>query len=75
MFDQQYPNLAAWILSGDRWIELGQNDFSRSLIRILDLGGLTWESGQPFETMDQALETADQALAEWIEGNLSNQWG
>lgn len=68
MFDQQYPNLAAWILSGDRWIELGQNDFSRSLIRILDLGGLTWESGQPFETMDQA-------LAEWIERNLSNQWG
>lgn len=40
MFDQQYRHLAAWILDGDGWIELGQDDFSRSLVRILDIGGM-----------------------------------
>jgi hypothetical protein len=44
MFDQQYPRLASWILNGDGWIGLGQDDFSRPLARILDVGGLIWES-------------------------------
>ena len=39
MFDQQYPHLSAWILDGDGWIELGQNDFSRSHVRILGIVG------------------------------------
>ena len=75
MFDQQYPHLASWILGGDAWIELGQDDFSRSLVRILDIGGLIWESDQRFETVDRALEAAERALAEWIEENLSDQRG
>ena len=70
MFDQRYPHLASWILSGDGWIELGQDDFSRSLVRILDIGGMIWESHERYETIDQALAAAEQALAEWIEKNL-----
>jgi hypothetical protein len=34
----------------DGCIELGQDDFSRSLVRILDSGGLIWESDQRFKT-------------------------
>lgn len=63
MFDQQYPNLAAWILGGDAWIELGQNDFSNSQVRILDIGGMIWESDERFETVDQALAAAEEVLA------------
>jgi len=63
MFDQQYPHLSAWILGGDGWIELGQDDFSRSLVRILDSGGLIWESDERYETIDQALAAVEQALA------------
>ncbi len=44
MIDDQIPTLAAWILSGAGWIELGQDEYSRSLVRILDIGGLLWES-------------------------------
>jgi hypothetical protein len=70
MFDQQYPHLAAWILGGDAWIELGQDEMSHSMVRILDIGGLIWESDERYETVAQALAAAEIALAEWSEENL-----
>ena len=70
MFDQQYPRLAAWILGGDAWIELGQDEMSRSMVRILDIGGLIWESDEHYETVAQALAAAEMALANWSEENL-----
>jgi hypothetical protein len=70
MFDQQYPHLAAWILGGDAWIELGQDEMSHSMVRILDIGGLIWESDERYETVAQALAAAETALAEWSEENL-----
>ena len=58
MFDEQYPNLAAWILDGDCWIELGTTDYSRSTVRILDIGGMIWESershARPVRTLAQS---------------------
>ena len=62
MIDNQYPTLAAWILSGAGWIELGQDEYSRSLVRILDIGGLLWESAQDYATLAQALADAEEAL-------------
>ena len=41
--EKSYPNLAYWI-EAYGWIEMGENDFSTSLIRILDIGGMIWES-------------------------------
>lgn len=70
MFDDLYPHLASWILSGDGWIELGQDDFSRSTVRILDIGGLIWESDQNYETVVGALDDAERAMAKWVEENL-----
>ena len=67
--------LASWILSGDGWIELGQDDFSRSLVRILDTGGLIWESDAHYDTVAEALAAAERALAQWIEENLPLQGG
>jgi len=71
VFDQQYPHLASWILNGDGWIELGQDDFSRSLVRILDIGGLIWESDERYTMVTKALAAAEVALAAWVEENLS----
>ncbi len=51
---------------GDGWIELGRDDFSRSQVRVLDIRGMIWESDERYETIDQALAAAEQALAEWI---------
>lgn len=73
MFDQHYPHLASWILGGGGWIELGQDDYSRSLVRILDIGGLIWESDARYDTVDQALAAAERALAQWSEENLPHQ--
>lgn len=70
MFDQQYPHLAAWVLGGDAWIELGQDEMSHSMVRILDIGGLIWESDERYENVAQALAAAETALAEWSEENL-----
>jgi hypothetical protein len=66
MFDEQYPNLAAWILGGEAWIELGQTDYSQSYVRVMDIGGLVWESERRYKTVAEALADADKAVAEWM---------
>jgi len=66
MFDEQYPNLAAWILDGDCWVELGTTDYSRSTVRILDIGGMIWESERSYASVAAALADAEQALAAWL---------
>ena len=69
MFDQQYPNLAAWILDGDCWVELGTTDYSRSTVRILDIGGMIWESERDYASVAAMLADAEQALAAWLAEN------
>jgi hypothetical protein len=69
MFDKQYPNLAACILGGDAWIELGQDEMSRSFVRVLDIGGMIWENEQPYQTVAEALADAEVAVAAWLDEN------
>jgi hypothetical protein len=69
MFDQQYPNLASWILGGDAWIELGQDEMSHSFVRVLDIGGLIWEGDRPYQTVAEALVDAEEAVAAWLDEN------
>ena len=63
IFDEQYPNLAGWVQDG--WIEIGQDDYSNSFIRVLDAGGLVWESEESYETVAEALAEADAAIGRW----------
>lgn len=69
MFDEQYPNLAVWILGGGAWLELGQDEYSRSTVRILDSGGMIWESKRSYVTVAAALTDAEQALTAWLAEN------
>ncbi|MBK1719157.1 hypothetical protein [Thiocystis violacea] len=64
MFETRYPNLAAWIHEHDGWIEIGRDEYSRSLIRILDLGGMVWEGEEKYASLDDALAAADRAIVE-----------
>jgi hypothetical protein len=66
-FDDRFPNIAAW--SQDGWIELGRDDFSRSFIRVLDIGGMVWEGAEQYDSVDAALHAADAAIAKWFEEN------
>ena len=40
--DATYPTIARWVQEYG-WIEIGQDDMSRSFIRALDDGGMVWE--------------------------------
>lgn len=63
LFDEQYPNITGWIQDG--WIEMGQDEYSTSFIRVLDAGGLVWESKSTHETVAAALAEADKAIGQW----------
>ncbi len=47
-------------------MEIGYDDYSRSFIRILDIGGLVWESNERYSTVDAALHAAEAELAVWM---------
>lgn len=64
-FDEQYPNIAWWVQDG--WIEIGRDEYSDSFIRVLDPGGLVWESAKMYPTVTEALADADAAIARWTE--------
>jgi hypothetical protein len=64
-FEDRYPNITGWVQDG--WIELGRDDYSHSFVRVLDIGGLVWEGKERYETVDEALFEADEAIAVLLE--------
>ncbi|MCS3662047.1 hypothetical protein [Salinibacter ruber] len=64
IFDEQYPNVAWWC-QGQGWIELGRDEVSTSMIRVLDIEGLLWEGDGRYETVDEALSEADEFIEQW----------
>jgi hypothetical protein len=65
-FEQMFPNIAAWVDSYG-WIEIGRDDYSRSFMRVLDIGGMIWESKPEYKSLDHALRALDRALEKRIE--------
>ena len=51
------------------WIEIGQDEYSRSLVRLLNAGGMVWESDDFHGTIDEALQTLEAELVE-----ISKEW-
>ncbi len=66
-FAERYPNVAGWALDG--WIELGPTDWTRSFIRVMDIGGMVWEGADHYPSVHEALLAADEAIAEWLDEN------
>jgi hypothetical protein len=58
-----YPYVHWWVAERG-WIEIGYDDYSRSFIRVLDIGGMVWEGEQEYPSLDAALRAADAALAD-----------
>ena len=67
-FERSYPNITRWVTS-QGWIELGQDEYSFSLVRVLNEGGMVWEGRTYYETLDEAFDALETALAEWSEKN------
>jgi len=67
--ETNYPHVARWVLDFG-WIEIGQDDFSHSMVRALDIGGLIWEGKASYTTLDDAMQDLDQALAAWFKAEM-----
>jgi len=65
-FDERFPHIADWVL-GDCYIEIGRDDYSRSLVRALDPGGMVWEGKTKYASVDELLQELEKALAEVME--------
>lgn len=68
MFKESYPGVAEWT-EGWGWMEIGQDEHSRSMVRVLDEGGLVWESPDTVKSLDKALAAAERFISRWIEEN------
>jgi hypothetical protein len=64
-FEAHYPNIASWVQDG--WIEIGRDDYSRSFVRALDIGGMVWEGATEYNSLDDALQALDAGIAAWLE--------
>jgi hypothetical protein len=60
----RYPNIAAWVQDG--WIEVGRDDFSRSFVRALDIGGMVFEGKASYASLDDALRDLDAGISAWL---------
>ena len=61
--EEAYPNITRWV-EAYGWIEIGQDEYSTSLVRALDEGGMVWEGGDDYETLDEAMQELEAGLAE-----------
>jgi hypothetical protein len=66
-FAEKYPNIAGWIKHG--WIGIGRDGFSTSMIRVLDEGGMIWEGGTRYRSIDKMLQEAEDAIVDWKRNN------
>jgi len=66
-FEERYPSITAWVQDG--WVELGRDEYSRSFVRVLDIGGMVWEGKKEYETIDEALSEAEAAVSAWLKEN------
>jgi hypothetical protein len=63
-FDERFPRISDWVLGGGL-IELGRDDYSRSLVRALDPGGMVWEGKTKYASVDELLQELEDALTEF----------
>ena len=70
--DEAFPHLTVWVTTHG-WIEIGYDDSQRSFIRALDSGGMVWEGGMVYATLESALQALDDALAAWMKENVGHE--
>ena len=60
MFGDNFPYLAAWVETIG-WIEMGENEMTNSLLRILNEGGTVW-SDEESGSIEEALIHGEEYL-------------
>jgi hypothetical protein len=70
LFANNFPNITRWVTE-QGWIEIGQDENSKSLVRAFDPGGLVWESSEKQTSIDDTLYALENYLKKWFEENRS----
>jgi hypothetical protein len=55
-----YPYIAAWLQDGT--IEIGYNDYDDISLRVIDAGGVVWESNKTYLNLDDAFSEMNTAI-------------
>lgn len=63
--DEKYPNIVNWIADGI--IEIGNDGYSESTARVIDEGGVAWETNDCFDTLEETLDAIEAGIAAWCE--------
>lgn len=71
--EKKYPHIARWIMDG--WVELGQTEYSQSMARALDIGGMVWEGKTSYTDLDELLRDLDEGIAQWTEFQFPTSQG
>lgn len=56
IFEKSFPAISRWI-NEQGWIEIGTDENSDSLIRVINEGGLVWESTENHQSINEALHS------------------
>ena len=64
-----FPHISWWI-ENHGWIESGADDYSKSLVRLIDEGGIYWEDKKSND-LDNSMLNADK----FLETDLPERFG
>jgi hypothetical protein len=70
--DEDYPHLARWV-DAYGWVEIGQDEFSHSVVRALQEGGMVWEGAASYPTLAAALAALDAGIGQWLREEMGEE--
>jgi hypothetical protein len=66
VFAKSFPHIAEWVLGGG-YVEIGYTEYHiRAFVRALDEGGVVYEGGTRYASIDEALRDLDAGIAAWV---------
>jgi hypothetical protein len=65
-FDERFPHIADWVL-GECYLEIGTDEYSRSLVRAMGPGGMEWEGKTKYASLEELFQDLEKALSEIAE--------
>jgi hypothetical protein len=65
--DDKYRNIRMWMADGG--IEIGYCDggYSNVTARVIDDGGVVWETEETFTSLEAVLDAIEAAIANWCD--------
>lgn len=64
-FSSSHPNIVRWAEFLGR-IEIGQDHDAKFFVQVLDEGGIVWEGKRKYDSLENALDDLETALAKII---------